>query len=343
VRFPRKAVMIAFLQACGVHGDMESWRRTWERVASEEEGSGRPEVTQAALRRHRRAAASEQHPWQVTRDAERETQAQRADRDHVLAENVASADPVGMDHAASGQEAPSPLARRSMWHFPDGSGITLVCYRMRSADRPPSANPSNPNYVRVADLADLDTVMDIYGAIRAYNPTSRVVIMAAQDLTQRDVESHLVLIGGLTWRAVTPWFSRIFPIPVEAWDSFEHGAILVHDPDGGEHEFKCTLIDGDLVEDIGLFAFGKNPSAPRQTLTICGGITTRGVHGAARCFINWEMRERNEQYIMRRFPDGSTYCIVMKVPVANNDPLAPDLSRSENRLFEWCDSGIGNE
>lgn len=43
VRFPRKAVMIAFLKACGVQGDgMESWLRIWERVAASEEALGRP-------------------------------------------------------------------------------------------------------------------------------------------------------------------------------------------------------------------------------------------------------------------------------------------------------------
>ena len=54
------------------------------------------------------------------------------------------------------------------------------------------------------------------------------------------------------------------------------------------------------------------------------------------CFIDWEMRERNDQWLMPRFPEGSTYCIVMRVPVVNDDPLTPDLSKKENRLFEWC-------
>ena len=40
---------------------------------------------------------------------------------------------------------------------------------------------------------------------------------------------------------------------------------------------------------------------------------------------------------MSRFPDGSAYCIVMRVPIMNKDPLTPDLSKKENRLFEWSD------
>jgi Helix-turn-helix domain len=247
------------------------------------------------------------------------------------------------DNALSRERGASSGKAKSMWHFPDGSRITLVCYRMPSERRPQSADPGELDYVRFADLADLDALIDIYGAIRAYNPTSRVVITAAQDLTHRDVANHLVLIGGRTWKAVTPWLSGIFPIPIELEDPADRGAITVHGRDDEELEFKYTLVDGQLVEDVGLFARGENPSAPRRTLTICGGITTRGVLGVAQCFIDWEMRERNERYLMPQFPDGSTYCIVMKVPVVNQDPLTPDLSKEENRLFEWCDADTSPE
>jgi hypothetical protein len=242
------------------------------------------------------------------------------------------------DSAAGRRGAPYGQAR-SMWHFPDGTRITLVCSRLPADRRPASSDPDSLNYMQWSDLADLDALIDIYGAIRAYNPTSRVVIKAAQDLDARDVANHLVIVGGLAWETVNPWFSRIFPIPIQAGDPLERGAIVVTDPDDGEHEFPYRVVDGVLVEDVGFFARGENPSAPRRTLTICGGITTRGVRGAARCFIDWEMRERNEQYLSPRFPEGSTYCIVMRVPVINRDPLTPDLSKNENRLFEWSDRG----
>jgi transcriptional regulator with XRE-family HTH domain len=41
-RFPRKVVMLAFLQACGVQGDrLEPWQRAWERIAVQEAGAAR--------------------------------------------------------------------------------------------------------------------------------------------------------------------------------------------------------------------------------------------------------------------------------------------------------------
>jgi hypothetical protein len=246
------------------------------------------------------------------------------------------------ERAVGGQELPATEVAQSMWHFPDRSRITLVCGRLPAENLPPHASRGDLNYVRFAGLADLDALIDIYGAIRAHNPTSRVVIMAPEDLHQRDVANHLVVIGGLAWNAITPWLSRIFPVetfpvPIEAEDSDGRRAIVVRDPGGGEHEFKYTITGGQLVEDVGMFGRGPNPTAPQRTLTICGGITTRGVHGAAKCFIDKEMRPRNEQYLFPRFPDGSTYCIVMRVPVVNESPLTPDLSQADNRLFEWCD------
>jgi hypothetical protein len=253
-------------------------------------------------------------------------------RDDLLGELLAL-----RDMAESHQGAPSPVRPRSMWHFPDGSRITLVCYKVSGDLLPQHADRGHENYVRFAGLADLDSLIDVYGAIKAYNPTSRVSILAAEELRQRDVANHLVLIGGRAWSTVMPWFSRIFPVPINAEDPGDRGAIVVHDPDGTEHEFTYTRLGDEVVEDVGFFVRGENPAAPLRTLTIIGGITTRGVHGVARCFIDPEMQSRNENYLYPRFPEGSTYCIVMRVPVVNGDPLTPDLSIAENRLFEWDD------
>jgi transcriptional regulator with XRE-family HTH domain len=239
------------------------------------------------------------------------------------------------DMAESPPGAPGVGRAKSMWHFPDGSPITLACSRLPDNLRPSQADPGDLNYVRFSGLTDLDSLIDIYGEIKSYNPTSRVTITAASDLNYRSLTNHVVLIGGLAWKALNPWIGRIFPIPIKAEDPDERGRIVVTERDGTEREFNYTLVDGELVEDVGFFARGENRAAPLRTLTVIGGITTRGVHGAARCFIDLGLRERNDEYLDPRFPEGNTYCIVMKVPVVNGDPLTPDLSIAENRLFEW--------
>jgi hypothetical protein len=351
-RFPHKAVMTAFLRACGVpDDDLEPWRHAWERVVSGEEGPARSEVTWTVpdqlpteITAHVDPAEVNQLREQINQltEANERLQSQLAVSKRQAAEELQPHDAVdGLELSGplTSRRTPSSEMAQSMWHFPDGSRITLVCSRRSPDRRQPSSAPDNLNYVRLSDLADLDALIEIYGTIRAYNPTSPVVIMAAQDLRQRDVANHLVLIGGLAWEAVTPWFSHIFSIPIEPGDPAERSAIVVRGPDNEELEFRYQMDGNELAEDVGFFIRGENPSAPRRTLTICGGITTRGVLGAARCFIDWEMREHNEQYLFPRFPAGSTYCIVMRVPVINGDPLTPDLSKKENRLFEWSDGG----
>ena len=312
-RFPRKTVMVAFLRACGVPADqIEPWIRAWDKISSRE---SRPAET-----------GESEHLGQEIDRLQAESDRLQADNDRLQAGN----DRLRLKLAE--------IDRRSIWSFPDNSRITLVSYRLPPDSRPPYADPTHQNYERLSGLADLDTLTDIYGEVSKYNPASEAIIMAAQDLTWREVKSHLVLIGGLTWKTVIPWFSQNFPIPIEAEDPFERGAIVVRNPDGGEREFKSRPVGDGRVEDVGFFARGKNPEEPLLTLTICGGVTTRGVLGAAKCFIDLEMRDRNEAYLKQRFPEGSTYCVVMRVQVVHQDVRIPDLSKEDDRFFEWCDS-----
>lgn len=312
-RFPRKTVMVAFLRACGVPADqMEPWIRAWDKISSSE---SRPAET-----------GESEHLRQEINRFQTESDRLQAHSDELRSDN----DRLRLKLAE--------IERPSIWRFADNSRITLVSYRMPPHLRPPYADPDHQNYERLSGFADLDTLVDIYGEITKFNPASEAIIMAAQDLTWREVKSHLVLIGGRAWSTVMPWFSRIFPVPIKAEDPGDRGAIVVLDPDGGEREFRSRPVGDGRVEDVGFFARGKNPEEPLLTLTICGGVTTRGVLGAAKCFIDPEMRDRNEVYLKRRFPDGSTYCIVMRVQVVHQDVRIPDLSKEDDRFFEWCDS-----
>ena len=132
VRFPRKAVMLTFLRACGIPDDMMGpWQRTWERVASHQEAQSRASVLPAVLDRGEQDVVGQQLLY-ITADAESETHAQRTDQE--AGRNATSTDP------ASDQESREPLAHRSMWHFHDGAQITLVSYRLPPEQRPSSAS-----------------------------------------------------------------------------------------------------------------------------------------------------------------------------------------------------------
>jgi len=327
-RFPRKAVMISFLRACGVRDDhLDGWRHAWDRLA---EASSAP-----ASRRFQLSGPSESgHSEASSRRAMAGSSYSDASPD-APATYVRSAQIAGSGLADD--EDPVIVSRKSFWHFSDDAPITLASYRLPPHRLAPYTNPEDLNYSRLAGLADLDALMDFFGAVRAYNPESEVRVIATHALAPRDVSNHLIIIGGLAWQNVTPWFSRMLSIPIESGDPFERHAIVVHGPDGEETEFGYTVDDGVLVEDTGYVVCGDNPSAPGRTLTICGGITTRGVQGAARCFMHPSVVQlENNRFLMSRLRNKSAYCLVMRILVAKNgEPLIPDLSREENRLFEW--------
>lgn len=214
----------------------------------------------------------------------------------------------------------------SVWRFPDGKPITIVCGRLPADHQPPQADPADLNYVRMARFADLDTLVDVYGVVKATNPDSLVILTTAEEMTRVDALNHLILIGNTELNLAGRWFARHIELPVTVDESGVHRE---------DETYAYTLDDGELIEDVGVFVRGPHPSAPRRTLIMCNGITTRGVRGAAQTFLNPTVRERNAQWAARRFPADAVHCVVMRVPVFNGEPLPQDLEDPGSRLFEW--------
>lgn len=224
------------------------------------------------------------------------------------------------------QAQPVPEPAAEVWRFPDGKPITIVCGLLPADHQPPQADPADLNYVRMARFADLDTLVDVYGVVKATNPDSLVILTTAKEMTRVDALNHLILIGNTELNLAGRWFARHIELPVTVDESGVHR---------GEETFAYTLEDGELIEDVGVFVRGPHPSAPHRTLIMCNGITTRGVRGAAQTFLNPTVRARNARWAARRFPADTVHCVVMRVPVLNGEPLPQDLEDPASRLFEW--------
>jgi transcriptional regulator with XRE-family HTH domain len=236
----------------------------------------------------------------------------------------------------------SPVPRRRVFLFKDGVPITVICADVPKAEQPSHASSTNLNYVRAASFADLDAVIDVFGHLRAENPGEDVRIRAATELKAPGLGGHLVLIGGRYLNEATRWLSDQVGLPVQQ-RTVENEELFVVEGDPEEPEFRYKRGDDDLlVEDVGLFVRTPNPHAPAYTLTICSGITTRGVRGAVQCFADRELRGRNERYLATRFRDQTSFGLMFKVAVLpmSGESLAPDLSKPETRLFEWVDDKV---
>ncbi|HYY81722.1 MAG TPA: helix-turn-helix transcriptional regulator [Actinomycetes bacterium] len=241
----------------------------------------------------------------------------------------------------------------SIWRFPDNRPVTLVCSELPKELRSEYANPGHRDFVRAYSWADVDALIGLHGHIRAENPTSAVEIKGGELDPESPMQGHLVLIGGVLWNRATKWFLRRLSLPVQQRPT--KGNIFVTEDDGvrefgpvwGDDGGGANQADDELrvpEEDVGLFARTANPLAPQCSLSICNGVTTRGVRGAVLAFTNPEFRERNERYVLSRFGRDASFCILMRVPIydrGDHDPITPDLTDENTVLYEW--SEVRNE
>lgn len=237
--------------------------------------------------------------------------------------------------------------RRNTFSF-DVGPVMVVCSEPPSEEQSPLASESNPNFTKLNQYGDLDALIEIYGHLRASNPTLDVFHRIASDVKADDLSTHVILLGGIGWNAVTRRFQealgQVLVTQVEDPEVTTGEIFTVGDerflPSWGEAE-------GDneqkpLVEDVAFLARLSNPFNSSRTLTICNGIHSRGVLGAVRCLTDARVRDANEEYLAERFPDGQ-FALLLRVPVIAGEALSPDLKNDTMRLYEWAPTNGGGK
>ena len=238
--------------------------------------------------------------------------------------------------AATSGELPSAGPRSSIWHFSDGTAVSIV--DSVAPDAPPYADEAHLNYSQYARFADLDALIDVFAQVKADNSESMIRPLSPSELTQDFALNHLVIVGGAAIREVssqTPWFAQKIEI-----------VLPTAKPTGETYVFECTVgeetrafeslyVGEVLTQDVGLIARIPHPIMPEKTVTVLSGITSRGVHGAALCFTDSHVRDENERYLQETFGDTDAFCVMMNVPVANNTALPTNLWVENVRVYEW--------
>lgn len=192
--------------------------------------------------------------------------------------------------AGPGAQATPPLPISSgFWHFGDEYIVTIVCAQLPLELREKFgdyANPNSPDYVTLYTYADPDALIELYGHIRAANPTTQVYFKTVHELVTDDFSSHLVLLGGVDWNHVTRELLKRIEMPVQQVARHEEsdiGGFEVQLEGGGSRLFAPQMdSDGRLVEDVAHFYRGPNPFNTRRTVTICNGMYGRGTLGVVR-------------------------------------------------------------
>ncbi|GAA1885912.1 helix-turn-helix domain-containing protein [Asanoa iriomotensis] len=247
-----------------------------------------------------------------------------------------------------GPRQPAELANHppaaGPWYFGDGAPVTIVCGELPEARRadPVYTDQDSPDYVALYSHADLDSLVELHGHVRAANPDSDVWFMRASLVTSDHLTTHLVLLGGVDFNDLTTAVLDSLGVPVRQLTRItdepdDEGAFEVRE--GGGRQHRPSLINEHgrriLVEDIAHFCRGQNPYNSLRTVTVCNGMFGRGVYGAVRALTDQRFRDRNAGHVRSRFEDAQTYSILSRVRVVRGEVVTPDWTKPENVLHEW--------
>ncbi len=224
--------------------------------------------------------------------------------------------------------------------------IAVVCAKLPQEMRRemPYTDPWDPDFIELYGYSDLDALLELFGHLRATNPTSPVGFRPADQLAADDYTGHLVLLGGVDWNDATGSVLDRLQLPVKQvsrLDEDEPGDAYfeVTDGDGLSTIHRPQLYESHgrkvLREDVALFARAVSPFNRKRFVTICNGMYGRGTYGAVRALTDERFRDRNAQYLRETFGDSDAFCILSRVTVENGMALTPDWTLPETRLFEW--------
>jgi hypothetical protein len=235
----------------------------------------------------------------------------------------------------------SGAERRSTFAFNHGP-VTVICPDAPRGEQSPLAREKDPNFTKLLQYGDLDALIEIYGHLRAYNQSLDVFHRLASEVRADDLSTHVILLGGVAWNQVTRRFQdsiRQIPITQIEVEGFPGDVFEVAGGKDDERYEPLWDVDDEgkrveLLEDVALLVRLPNPFNSKRTLTICNGVHSRGVYGAVRCLTDHRVRDANEEYLARRFPEGR-FALLLRVPVVANETLSPDLTNESARLYEW--------
>lgn len=241
--------------------------------------------------------------------------------------------------AARGGAAPdTPTMARRSWYFTDSGPLTLVCSQLPRDEASALAELADPNYTQLLGFGDLDAMVELHGHVRAENPGMYVHYKAAPRVVADDLSGHVVIIGGIAWNDVMRELLDLSELPVrqEEDPDVATGEIFLTGANDKQKKYlpRWSPKTGRLREDVGLLVRMPNPHNSNRTLTMCNGIHSRGVFGAVRTLTDARLRESNEQYIARNFPENQ-FGILMRVRVIEGETLTPDFHTEGTVLYQW--------
>jgi hypothetical protein len=223
----------------------------------------------------------------------------------------------------------------------DAGPVIVICPTAPTRVRGSLADEHDPNFTKLQQYADLDALIQLYGHVRAENPSLEVLYRLSSEVVPEDYSSHVILLGGVGWnegtRHIQAALSQV-PIQQVSVDDLSTGEIFRVETDQGARLFYPDYAElgsqRELATDVAYVARLRNPFKFNRTLTIFNGIHSRGVLGAVRSLTDPRVCDENEKYLADRFPEGE-FAILLRARVVGNETLSPDFLDPSARLCTW--------
>ena len=107
----------------------------------------------------------------------------------------------------------------------------------------PYTKVDDPDYIELLTYSELDSLFELYGHLRAANPTTQVNLRIANKLAPDDYTSHLVTLGGIDWNTATISALNNLQLPVQQvadWDT-EGGQYFEVQESGSTTKYRPVL------------------------------------------------------------------------------------------------------
>ena len=254
-------------------------------------------------------------------------------------------------HALSDELAePNPdfaSALGGPWHFGDGHQVSIVCAEIPPELRNADATPTHQTlpYGELYSYGSIDALFELHGHVRAANPHSDVRVFRFSDLGPDDLASHLVIVGGPDWNDLARRIPELVPdFPVRQVSDLtdpRHAYFEVPTGDGSDMHRPVLSEDDELIWDVGLFLRAPNPANHKRTLSVCAGMYSVGTFAVVRSLTDAKFRDRNADYLDKRFSGADAFSVLMRILVLNgHEAVTPDWTVPDNRLYEWPEAPL---
>ena len=130
--------------------------------------------------------------------------------------------PVAADHGS----VTAPMSE-GPWRFDDDDDVVIVCAQLppHMLEKIPYTDVDDPDYIELLTYSELDSLFELYGRVRAANPESYVrrrIAVSASRLPIEDLQSHLVVLGGLDWNSLTQTMMGRLDLPSPTGSGLEY-------------------------------------------------------------------------------------------------------------------------